>query len=188
MKKTIKVSDFEGGFKTVALRKKRKEGVLKECIDDKGLVDKASSACLWSSETDNTMESESIDIEEECLVEETSVDYGESSAFAERDPDQTPKSLCIKTKKVLEKPLGVIDYDTVNAENDVLNNFFLLSLPLLIKPFIQVSVRKSFILDINLVAIAGKSSQEKLSFIKKIFSGVNGFGGTSTPSKFGGII
>ncbi|KAG9290569.1 hypothetical protein G9A89_020939 [Geosiphon pyriformis] len=171
MKKTTKVSGSESGFKVVVSKKKRKGGVLAE-----------------GSETDDTTESESIDMEKKYLVEKTSVDYGESGAFTEGDPNQTPKGLRVKTKKVLEKPLGVIDYGTVNTDNDVLDNSFLLLPPLLVKLFVQVPVRKSFALDIDLVVVAGKSSQEKLSFIRKIFSSVNDFGGASTSSKFGGII
>ncbi|KAG9291360.1 hypothetical protein G9A89_003464 [Geosiphon pyriformis] len=172
MKKTIKVSGSKCGFKTVVSRKKRKGDVLAEGIDNRGVAAEASSACSWGFETGDTTESESINMKEECLVKETSM----------------PKGLRIKTKKVLEKPLGVIDYGTVNTNDDMLDNFFLL-LPLLpIKPTVQVPVRKFFVLDIDLVAIAGKSSQEKLSFIRKIFSSVNGFGGASTPSKFAGII
>ncbi|KAG9300265.1 hypothetical protein G9A89_011338 [Geosiphon pyriformis] len=49
-------------------------------------------------------------MEEKCLVEETSVDYGESSAFMKGDPNQMLKNLHVKTKKMLGKPLGVIDY------------------------------------------------------------------------------
>ncbi|KAG9287828.1 hypothetical protein G9A89_017423 [Geosiphon pyriformis] len=151
IKKTIKVSGSESGFKTVVSRKKRKEGVLAEGIDNRKI-------------TGDTTESESINMKEECLVKETSIDYGKGGAFMEEDPNQTPKGLCVKTKKMLGKPLGVIDYGTVNTDNDVLDNFSLLPLPLPIKP------------------------TEKLSFIRKIFSSVNGFGGASTPSKFGGII
>ncbi|KAG9307278.1 hypothetical protein G9A89_017106 [Geosiphon pyriformis] len=188
MKKTIKVSGSEGGLKTVASRKKRKGDVLEESVDDKEIAAKALGAHLWGSETDDTMKSESINMEEECLVEETSIDYGESGMFMGGDPDQTPKSLCVKTKKVLRKPLGVIDYDTVNVKDDVLDNFFLLPPPLPIKPSVLMSVCKSFALNIDLVTVAGKFFQEKLSFFRKIFSGVSGFGGASTPSKFGGII
>ncbi|KAG9291677.1 hypothetical protein G9A89_022096 [Geosiphon pyriformis] len=167
------------GFKMVASRKKRKGGVLIEGINNREVAAKAPGACSWSSETDDTTESESIDMEEKCLVEKTSVDYSESSAFAEGDPNQMPKSLY---------SLSVNDYGTVNTNNDVLDDSFLL-LPLLsIKLFVQVPVCKSFALDINLVAIAGKFSQEKLSFIRKIFLSVNGFGGASIPSKFGGVI
>ncbi|KAG9301143.1 hypothetical protein G9A89_012526 [Geosiphon pyriformis] len=172
MKKTIKVSGSESGFKTVALRKKRKKDVLAEGIDNRRVAAETSGARLWGSETGDITESKSIDMEEECLVEETSVDYG----------------LCVKTKKVLEKPLGVIDYDTVNTDDDMLDDSFLLPPPLPIKPSIQMSVHKFFALDINLVTITGKSSQEKLSFIRKIFSSVNSFGGVSTSSKFGEII
>ncbi|KAG9304517.1 hypothetical protein G9A89_020081 [Geosiphon pyriformis] len=177
IKKAIKVSGSEGGFKMVASRKKRKGGVLAESVDSSK-----------SSEVGNTTESESIDMKEECLVEETSVNYGENSAFAEGNPDQMPKSLRVKTKKMLRKPLGVIDYGTVNIDDDVLDGSFLLPPPLPIKPSVQMPVRKSFALDIDLVGVAGKSSQEKLNFVRKIFSGVNGFGEASAPSKFGGII
>ncbi|KAG9307317.1 hypothetical protein G9A89_017145 [Geosiphon pyriformis] len=188
MKKTIKVSGSEGGFKVVVSRKKRKEDVLAEGIDNKRVAAEASSVRSWSSETGNTIESKSIDMEEECLVEETSVDYGKSGAFTEGDLNQMPKDLHVKTKKVLGKPLGMIDYGNVNTDNGILDNFFLLPSSLLIKPSVQVPVCKFFALDIDLVVIAGKSSQEKLSFIKKIFSSVNDFGGAFTPSKFGGVI
>ncbi|KAG9285755.1 hypothetical protein G9A89_013180 [Geosiphon pyriformis] len=177
MKKTIKVSGFESGFKAVVLRKKRKESVLAEDIGNRKVAVEAPSARSWSSETGDTTEFESIDMKKECLV-----------AFVEGDSNQTPKSLRVKTKKVLGKPLSVIDYDTVNTDNDVLDDFSFLLPPLPIKLTIQVPVCKSFALDIDLMAIARKSSQEKLSFIRKFFSSVNGFGGASTPLKFGGII
>ncbi|KAG9291590.1 hypothetical protein G9A89_022009 [Geosiphon pyriformis] len=188
IKKTIKVFNSENGFKIVVLRKKRKGGVLGKDIDNKGVAAKAPGARSWSSETGDTTESESIDMEEECLVKETSVDYGENSAFAEGNPNRTPKSLYVKTKKVLRKPLGVIDYGSVNTDGDMLDDFFLLPPLLPIKLSVQVPVHKSFALDINLVVITGKFSQEKLSFIRKIFSSVNSFERASTFSKFGGII
>ncbi|KAG9285160.1 hypothetical protein G9A89_004375 [Geosiphon pyriformis] len=162
MKKTIKVSGSEGGFKAVASRKKKKRGVLAEGINNRRVAAKASGVCLWGFETGDTTESKSIDIEKECLVEETSVDYG--------------------------KPLSVINYGTVNTNDNVLDDFFLFPPSLPIKPSVQVPVHKSFGLDIDLVAIAEKSFQKKLSFIRKIFSSVNSFGGASTPSKFGEII
>ncbi|KAG9293951.1 hypothetical protein G9A89_019289 [Geosiphon pyriformis] len=188
MKKATKVSGSEGGFKMVVSRKKRKDGVLAESVDNSKVADKALGNCSWGSEVGDTTESESIDIEEECLVKETSVDYGENGAFTGEDLDQTPKSLRVKTKKVLGKPLGVIDYGTVDADGDVLDKSLLLPPSFPVKPSVQVPVHKSFTLDIDLVAVVGKSSQEKVNFVRKIFSGVNGFGGASTPSKFGGII
>ncbi|KAG9292362.1 hypothetical protein G9A89_015232 [Geosiphon pyriformis] len=188
MKKATKVSGSEGGFKTVTSKKKRKGGVLAESVNNSVVADKALGNRSWDSETGDTTKSESIDMEEKCLVEEISVDYGEDGAFAGGDPDQTPKSLCVKTKKVLGKSLGVIDYGTVNVDNDVLDGSSLLPPPLPIKPSVQVPIRKSFALNIDLMAVARKSSQEKLNFVRKIFSDVNGFGGASAPSKFGGII
>ncbi|KAG9305299.1 hypothetical protein G9A89_007794, partial [Geosiphon pyriformis] len=188
MKKTIKVSGSEYGFKVVVLRKKRKEGVLAESIDNRRVAAEASGAHSWSSETGDTTESESIDMKKECLVKKTSVDYGENGAFTEEDPNQMPKDLHVKTKKVLGKPLGVIDYDTINTDDDVLDNSFLLLPSLSIKPTVQVSVCKSFTLNIDLMVIAEKFFQEKLSFIRKIFSSVNGFRGASTLSIFVRII
>ncbi|KAG9302710.1 hypothetical protein G9A89_005184 [Geosiphon pyriformis] len=188
IKKTIKASVSEGGFKAVVSRKKRKSDVLKESIDNKEVAAKALGAHSWSSETGDTMESESIDMEEECLVEKTSVDYDDNGTFAEGDPNQTPKGLCVKTKKVLGKPLGVIDYDTVDAEDNVLDDSLFLPPLLPAKLSVQVSVCKSFALNIDLIMIARKFSHEKVNLVRKIFSGVNGFGGASTPSKFGEII
>ncbi|KAG9296200.1 hypothetical protein G9A89_014792 [Geosiphon pyriformis] len=177
MKKTSKVSGSEGGFKVVVLRKKKKGGVLTESVDNRGVAAEAPSARSWNSETGDTTKSESIDMKEECLVEETSIDYGKSGAFTEGNPNQIPKGLYVKTKKILGKPLDMINYETVNIDDNILDNFFLLLPPLSVKPSIQVPVRKSFALDIDLMAIAGKFSQKKVNFGRKIFLGVNGFGG-----------
>ncbi|KAG9288372.1 hypothetical protein G9A89_021403 [Geosiphon pyriformis] len=132
MKKTIKVSGSESGFKAVASRKKRKGGVLTEGIDNRSVIAKTPGAHSWSFETGDTTESKSINMEEKCLVEETSVDYGENSAFAEGDPNQMPKGLHVMTKKVLGKLLGVIDYSTVDIDDNVLDDSFLFlsSLPI----------------------------------------------------------
>ncbi|KAG9303271.1 hypothetical protein G9A89_013597 [Geosiphon pyriformis] len=142
------------------------------------------------SESGDTTESESIDMEKECLVEETSIDYGKRDAFNGGDPNQILKSLGlkIKTKKVLGKPLDKINFEDSFDNGDFLDEFALLPPSLLLKSLVQVSVHKSFTLDIDLVAVAGKFFQEKSNFIKKIFLGVNGFVETFTPSKFGGII
>ncbi|KAG9305602.1 hypothetical protein G9A89_001663 [Geosiphon pyriformis] len=56
------------------------------------------------------------------------------------------------------------------------------------KTLVEVSIRKSFALDINLSAIEGKLAMAKTQLIKKIFSTVNGFGKATTLSKFEGII
>ncbi|KAG9285655.1 hypothetical protein G9A89_009295 [Geosiphon pyriformis] len=50
------------------------------------------------------------------------------------------------------------------------------------------NLSKSFALDIELSAVPGKTVSDKLICVKKIFYQVDGFGGTSTPSKFPGII
>ncbi|KAG9288827.1 hypothetical protein G9A89_001151 [Geosiphon pyriformis] len=168
MKKTIKVSGSESGFKAVALKKKRKGSVLAEGINNRGAAAKASGVCSWDSETGNTIESESVDIEKECLVEKTSFDYGEDNALAGGDHDQTPTNSKVKTKKTLGKPLGKIDFLKGSDDDGVLSDALLeLSPPM--KNLVNVLVRKSFALDIGLDKVAGKSSQEKLVVMRKLF-------------------
>ncbi|KAG9293686.1 hypothetical protein G9A89_019023 [Geosiphon pyriformis] len=58
----------------------------------------------------------------------------------------------------------------------------------IVKIQVEVSVKKSFVLDINLSAMEGKSAMAKTQFIRKIFSLVNSFGRATTPSKFERII
>ncbi|KAG9285599.1 hypothetical protein G9A89_009239 [Geosiphon pyriformis] len=187
MKKTAKVSGSESGFKAVASRKKRKEGALAEGVDNKGVAAEVPGGCLWGLETGDTTESESVDIKEECLVEETSFDYGEGGALTGGDYDQTLTSSKVKTKKALGKPLGKIDFSKDGSDDGVLSDA-LLELPPPMKNLVNVPVRKSFTLDIGLDKVAGKSSQEKLVVVRKLFSGINDFGGASTLSKFSGII
>ncbi|KAG9306729.1 hypothetical protein G9A89_004438 [Geosiphon pyriformis] len=104
MKKAIKVSGSSDSFRCVLLKKKKRGGVLENGSDNKNIGPK-------SLETGDTTESESINMKEKCLVEETSFNYGKSSAFAERNSNQTPTGSKIKTKKALvgEKTC-IIDY------------------------------------------------------------------------------
>ncbi|KAG9294403.1 hypothetical protein G9A89_001908 [Geosiphon pyriformis] len=187
MKKTVKVSGSESGFKVVASRKKRKEGALAKGVDNRRVAAEVSGVCSWSSETGDTTEFKSVDMEEECLVEETSFDYGEGGALAGGDYDQTPTSSKVKTKKALGKPLEKINFSKNSDDNSVLSDAPL-ELPSPMKNLVNVPVKKSFALDIGLDKVAGKSSQEKFVVVRKLFSGINGFGGVSIPSKFSGII
>ncbi|KAG9298948.1 hypothetical protein G9A89_015970 [Geosiphon pyriformis] len=187
MKKTAKVSGSENGFKAVASKKKRKGDVLAEGVDNRRVAAEVPGVYSWGLETGDTTESESVDMEEECLVEETSFDYGEGGALTGGDYVQTPTSSKVKTKKALGKPLGKIDFSKDGSDNGVLSDAPL-ELPLSVRNLVNVSVRKSFALDIGLDKVAGKSSQEKLVMVRKLFSGINGFGEASTPSKFSGII
>ncbi|KAG9284929.1 hypothetical protein G9A89_006307 [Geosiphon pyriformis] len=145
------------------------------------------SGHLWSSETGDTTKLESIDMEEECLVEKTSFDYDENGTIADGNHDQMPKEPDIKTKKALSKPLGKINFSINNIDDNVFLDASLELSPLL-KNLVFVSVRKSFTLDIGLDKVVENFSQEKLMVVKKLFSKVNGFGEVSTPSKFSGII
>ncbi|KAG9298155.1 hypothetical protein G9A89_000032 [Geosiphon pyriformis] len=95
-------------------------------------------------------------MEEECLIEKTSIDYGKRDVFDGRDSNQTLKSsgIKIKTKKVL----GKINFKDGFDNGDFLDESALFLPSLLLKFSVHVSVHKSFALDINLVAVTGKSS------------------------------
>ncbi|KAG9304673.1 hypothetical protein G9A89_021453 [Geosiphon pyriformis] len=171
-------------------RKKCKGGLLKEPVKIVGVSAGAASSNLVRHESGNITKLESVDIGEKYLIEETSFQLESKRESGGNDIEATPKGpKRIVTKRVLGKPLSTIDFGRKsNDDDDVLDNSILLLPPLLLKPSIQISVCKSFALNIDLVAVSGKSSQKKLHFVRKLFSSVNGFGGAFTPSKFGGII
>ncbi|KAG9290081.1 hypothetical protein G9A89_010387 [Geosiphon pyriformis] len=139
MKKTAKVFSSSNGFKPVLPRKKRRGDILKDGSGDKNVDSKAQNVHSWSSETGNTTEFESIDMEEECLMEETSFDYGESGALAGKDNDQTPTDSKVKTKKALGKLLEKINFLPNSDDDNVLLDALLVHLPP-VKNFVNVSV------------------------------------------------
>ncbi|KAG9303919.1 hypothetical protein G9A89_005829 [Geosiphon pyriformis] len=79
------------------------------------LSDKAVGS-FWGSEAGDTTESNSMNIEEEFLVEETNVDYGEKDFLKEKNNNQTPKEPKIVTKQALGKPLSKINF--LDSNND----------------------------------------------------------------------
>ncbi|KAG9291577.1 hypothetical protein G9A89_021996 [Geosiphon pyriformis] len=187
IKKIVKKSGSSGGFKSVLSRKKRKDVALEENVSGKEILTKESGGYFWGFETGNITESENINMEEKCLVKETSFNYGKNGTITDEKCDQMPKGPSIKTKKTLDKPLGKINFSSLNVDDDVL-----LDVPLefssSLKNLVLVSVRKFFALDIRLDKVVEKSSQEKLMIVRRLFSKVNGFRGASTPSKFSEII
>ncbi|KAG9291126.1 hypothetical protein G9A89_012998 [Geosiphon pyriformis] len=187
IKKVIKDSDSGGGFKLILLRKKKKGSILEKSVENKEKSTKVPSGHLWSSKTGNTTKSNSIDMEEKCLVEETSFNYSKNSVFANKDPNQMLKELGIKTKKVLSKLLGKIDF----SNHDIDDNVFLdasLKLLLSLKILVNVSVKKSFALNIGLNEIVNKMSQEKYAItvvLKKIPIGISTKAVHAALSEFG---
>ncbi|KAG9291371.1 hypothetical protein G9A89_003475 [Geosiphon pyriformis] len=177
MKKSAKGFSANTVSKNIAFRKKRKSGVLKDVVGGS-----------WGFETGDTTESNSVDMEKEFLIEETSVDYGEDDLLEGKNINQIPKGLKMVTKQALGKPLGKINFLDNNDDNDDVLSSGHLELPPPLKNLVNVPVQKSFALNIGLKKVTGKSSQEKLSAVRKLFSEINGFGGASTPSKFAGII
>ncbi|KAG9297173.1 hypothetical protein G9A89_019454 [Geosiphon pyriformis] len=90
--------------------------------------------------------------------------------------------------------VGFINYDIKEEEKVSLFSCKFFSLdkvwvdPKIIKTQVKVTVKKSFTLDINLLAIEEKLATAKTQIIRKLFSGINSFGRATTPSKFEGII
>ncbi|KAG9292753.1 hypothetical protein G9A89_001283, partial [Geosiphon pyriformis] len=146
---------FNIGVKSTESRKKRKDGVLEDNIGNRKFA---------------TTKSNNMDIEEKCLVKETSFDHKDGRALTGENSKQISKSSRIHTKKTLGKPLGKINFLGDNIDDILLN-----------KPV-------SFTLDINLDNIVKKSIQEKLVVVRKLFSKINSFGEIFTSSKFAGII
>ncbi|KAG9304766.1 hypothetical protein G9A89_003940 [Geosiphon pyriformis] len=105
---------MESGFnivvKSVEFRKKRRGNALEDNINNNKIAAMELGGHLWSSETGNTTESDSVNMEEECLVKETSFDYSKDGALAGKNLDQTPKDSKILTKRALGKPLRKINF------------------------------------------------------------------------------
>ncbi|KAG9284465.1 hypothetical protein G9A89_014069 [Geosiphon pyriformis] len=105
----------------------------------------------------------------------------------------TSKIKHINTGVVFGSPLGSPDF-TIDDDNIVFSPHLLISLekkwidPKIVKIPVEMLVRKFFTLDINFLAVDGKSTIAKTQFIRKIFLLVNSFGKATTPSKFEEII
>ncbi|KAG9293023.1 hypothetical protein G9A89_016385 [Geosiphon pyriformis] len=179
---------FNISVKSAEPKKKKRSGALEDNINNQKFATvKMSNSHSWNSETGDTIESKSVNIKEECLVKETSFDYKDNRAFTRKNLKHTPKSSKKTiTKRVLEKLLRKISFLN-NNNNDILLDKPVVFLPLL-KNLVNVSVRKSFTLDISLNNIVRKSAQKKLVVVRKLFSKINSFEKASIPSKFAGII
>ncbi|KAG9292761.1 hypothetical protein G9A89_001291 [Geosiphon pyriformis] len=187
MKKSVKGFSVDTVSKDVVSRKKKKEGVLKDGVVHEMVLPDKPVGGSWESEAGNTTKSDSVDMKEEFLIEETSVDYGKRDVLEGIDSNQTPKGPRLITKQALNKPLGKINFlGNNNNDNILLDKPVVLLSPL--KELVNVSARKSFALDIDLINVSRKSVQNKLAVIRKLFSKINGFGEASIPSKFSGII
>ncbi|KAG9294384.1 hypothetical protein G9A89_001889 [Geosiphon pyriformis] len=121
--------------------------------------------------------------------EETSEGEGVSNSKM-----NTPQAKCFNNSAIIGSPLGSINYNMEEKEKVflLLHKSFSLDKtwidPKIIKTQVEVAVKKSFTLDINLLAVEGKSATAKTQIIRKLFSEINGFGGATTPSKFERII
>ncbi|KAG9294427.1 hypothetical protein G9A89_001932 [Geosiphon pyriformis] len=97
----------------------------------------------------------------------------------------TLKAKRVKNNLDCSFPLGFLDYNMDNDDGGPLP--FLLD-PKIIKTQVEIAVKKSFALDINISNVEGKSVMAKTQLIRKIFSKINGFGRATIPSKFEEII
>ncbi|KAG9305916.1 hypothetical protein G9A89_016569 [Geosiphon pyriformis] len=187
MKKSVKSFSVDTVSKDVASRKKRKGDVLKDGVVHDMVLPGKSVGGSWESEAGDTTESDSVDMKKKFLIKETSVDYRKGDVLKRKVCNQMPNGPRLVTKQALGKSLGKINFLGNDDDDDILLDKPVVLSPSL-KKLVDVSARKFFALDIDLVNISRKSAQDKLAVIRKLFSKINGFGGASTPSKFSGII
>ncbi|KAG9289152.1 hypothetical protein G9A89_022461 [Geosiphon pyriformis] len=106
----------------------------------------------------------------------------------------TPQAKHFNNGVIIGSPFGSINYD-MEEEKEVsfpfCKSFSLDKVwinPKIIKIQVEVAVKKSFTLDIDFSVVEKKLATAKTQVIRKLFSGINGFEGATTPSKFEGII
>ncbi|KAG9307479.1 hypothetical protein G9A89_017309 [Geosiphon pyriformis] len=91
----------------------------------------------------------------------------------------TLKSKHVNTGAVFGSLLGFPNFDIDNDKEVSLSSYLSISLdknwvdPKIIKTQMEVLVRKLFVLDVNLLAVKGKSAMAKTQLIKKFFSTIN---------------
>ncbi|KAG9286402.1 hypothetical protein G9A89_014568 [Geosiphon pyriformis] len=140
----------------------------------------AKSVVSWGSNVSSVVSSVSsfLDVENMTNLVAEEISYAESGEDNGMDKNM-PKKTCTQTDNDNALELSPL---IVNSANQV--------------PHIRSCVPekrnfepvKFFALDIEVLAVPGKTNVDKLMAVKKIFYQVNGFGGASTSSKFPGII
>ncbi|KAG9300884.1 hypothetical protein G9A89_015340 [Geosiphon pyriformis] len=106
----------------------------------------------------------------------------------------TPKAKRVKNNLVYSSPFGSLNYDMNDDDGSFLSPSLGISLerkwldPKIVKTQVEVAVKKSFALDINLSTIEDKLATANTQIIRKLFLKINGFRGATTPSKFKRII
>ncbi|KAG9293948.1 hypothetical protein G9A89_019286 [Geosiphon pyriformis] len=135
-----------------------------------------------------------LDLESEFSSKEDNIIMEDvDSGFFLGSATNTSKTKRVNTSVVLRSLLSSPNYN-IDDDEVVLPPRLLIFLnkkwidPKIIKISVEVSVKKSFTLNINLLAVEDKSVMTKTQLIRKIFSLVNGFKKTTTPSKFKEII
>ncbi|KAG9292907.1 hypothetical protein G9A89_016269 [Geosiphon pyriformis] len=123
-----------------------------------------------------------------CVVRQfNGMDTDRKVSKGEEVPDSRmnmPQAKRFNNSVTVGSPFGSINYDMEEKEEVSLPSLD----PKIIKTQVEVTMKKSFTLDINLLPIEKKSATAKTQIIRKLFSGINGFGRATTPSKFEGII
>ncbi|KAG9296261.1 hypothetical protein G9A89_014853 [Geosiphon pyriformis] len=153
----------------------------------------------WGSEIDSEEMSVSkvLDVEnlENTVAEETSYVNPNTSETDEIEDNATFRKTRTRTF-VLKQPPKAIFFVSMNDNNSkvVLPGAKFAGSNWLLPAISRVLVRcvfgpvKLFALDVELLKVPGKTNSDKLISIKKIFYHIDGFGRTSIPSKFLGII
>ncbi|KAG9292897.1 hypothetical protein G9A89_016259 [Geosiphon pyriformis] len=135
LNKSIIESGPNVDVKSVESKKKRRNSALEDSVDNRKIAaTRVLNNCSWGFKTSDTTESDNVDMEEEFLVEKTSFDYEESSAFAGENSEQMSKSSKILIKRALRKLLEKINFLDNNGDNILLNT------SLMLLPFLKALV------------------------------------------------
>ncbi|KAG9294505.1 hypothetical protein G9A89_009352 [Geosiphon pyriformis] len=156
MKKSVKDFSEDTVSKDVVSRKKRKGGVLKDGIVYRVVLPDQPVGGSWGSEASNITELDSVDMEGEFLIEETSVDYGERDVLERMESNQMPKDPRLVTKQALSKPLGKINFLGNDKDDDIL----------LDEPVDKLAVVRKLFSKIN--SFGGASTLSKFSEIIQV--------------------
>ncbi|KAG9293367.1 hypothetical protein G9A89_007613, partial [Geosiphon pyriformis] len=154
----------------------------------------------WNSEVNSEVSSISgiSDLEnmKNMIAKETSYADSNASKVDDEMDDATLRKTCTRTY-VLGSKLNKISFNNLsNSNNDVLTLLAskfsdakcLSAVKSCVLDKCDFRPAKSFMLDVKLSAVSGKTNSNKLMTIKKIFYQINGFGRALTPLKFFGII
>ncbi|KAG9289020.1 hypothetical protein G9A89_015569 [Geosiphon pyriformis] len=156
-------------------------------------VKKPLSGVKLSSADKNLKDGGPVSVDRQLTSMDTDGEASDGKATSNSQMN-TPNAKHFNTGAAISSLLSSINYDMDDEEEVSLPPRLFFSLekvwvdPKIVKTQVEVAVKKSFTLDINLSAVEEKLAMAKTQVIRKLFSSINGFGGATTPLKFEKII